>query len=140
LLGALLLLFLYCKSQREYLMLIEILFDIHVLFPCNCIVLQCCLFWLSNEIDKKLFSFLYCNCTVLYIHAFYFTSHNQWQSIHLNISKNYNSSWTCTQLVRQLKFNMRSFRTWVRKQHWWYITCLGIPHTVPEHVHRYKIM
>jgi len=51
-------------------MLIEILIDICVVFPCNCIVLQrCCLFLLLNKIDKKskiFLFFLYCNSTVVY--------------------------------------------------------------------------
>jgi len=61
LLGALSLLF--CTVNRE-------LFDLCVLFPCNCILLQQVVFLLSNTIDKKskmLFPFLYCYSTVQYI-------------------------------------------------------------------------
>jgi len=69
-LGALLLLFCTVNLEEKYLMLIEILFDIHLSFNCNCILLQHCCLLLSNKIDNKskiLFFFLYCNSTVLYI-------------------------------------------------------------------------
>ena len=105
----------YCKFRKEYLTLIEILFDIHVYFPCNCIFLQRCChnFSLSNKIDKHCFHFII--VTALFC-LFYFTCHNQWQSIYLNISKNWNSSWTCIQLVRLLKFNFRRSATFKSPQ------------------------
>ena len=56
--------------EEKYLMLIEMLFDIHtsILFQCNCILLQrCCLFCYQIKLTKNQRYFFYCNNSVLYI-------------------------------------------------------------------------
>ena len=111
-------------------MILALFFIIHVHFPCNGILLQrSCLFCYLNWPEVKDVSFL--KSTVLYTCISFHLSQLMpvYPLEYIKGLKQFMNMYTTNLTV---KIYLRRSPTWVRKQHWWDITCPGIPYTVPK--------